>query len=314
MEDQDRMRTGQAGRRAILISLVTGLAMFAGKMAAWLLTGSAAIFSDAAESVVHVVAVAFAAASFFISQRPRNARFLYGYERLAFFSAGFEGLMIVLAAVAIMASAIQKWLAGIPLENLGEGVLITLAASLVNLALGWYLVRTGRRTNSLILVANGKHVLTDSWTSFGVVGGLALVLITEWRPFDPILAIAVAINILFTGGRLMRDAVRGLLDFADPAVAERLQQTVSSLCDDMGIEWHGLRFRSTGQRLVVLIHLPFPQNTSVGEAHRLATEFEERLPERLQQPVEVITHIESAEDHETIHRHEMPLLHKERPH
>ena len=203
-------------RFAMRLSLAFGVLMLVGKVGAYLLTGSAAILSDAAESVIHVVAVAFAAFSLRLSTRPADERFRYGYERITFFSAGFEGAMIILAAIFIIAAAVQKWLAGLQLQNLGMGALFVLAASLINAGLGWYLVRTGRRTHSLILEANGKHVLTDSWTSFGVVGGLALVLLTGWKPFDPLCAIAVAINILWSGGHLVWRSATGLMDYADP--------------------------------------------------------------------------------------------------
>src|ERR1022692_3959312 len=137
----------RAMRIAMRISLAFGVVMLVGKMAAYFMTGSAAILSDAAESVIHVVAVAFAAFSLRLSTKPAAPKFLYGYERISFFSAGFEGVMIVLAAIVILVSAIQKWLAGLQLENLGYGTVILLAAGVLNAALGWYLVRTGRRVN-----------------------------------------------------------------------------------------------------------------------------------------------------------------------
>jgi cation diffusion facilitator family transporter len=172
-------------RFAMRRSLAFGVLMLVGKMAAYIMTGSAAILSDAAESVIHVVAVAFAAFSLRLSTKPAKPGFLYGYERITFFSAGFEGAMIVLAAIFILYAAIEKWLRGLQLENLRAGTLLLLAAGVLNAGLGWYLIRMGRRTNSLILEANGKHVLTDSWTSFGVVAGLGLVMLTKWKPFDP---------------------------------------------------------------------------------------------------------------------------------
>lgn len=162
-------------RFAIRLSLVVGLLMMLGKLAAYFMTHSTAILSDATESVVHVVAVGFAA----FSLR------LYGYERITFFSAGFEGAMIILAAIAILVAAIQRWLAGLQLENLGMGTLLVLAAGVLNFSLGYYLLRVGRRTGSLILEADGKHVLADSWTSFGVVGGLVLVIVTHWNHLTP---------------------------------------------------------------------------------------------------------------------------------
>ncbi len=184
-------------------SLSVGVLMLIGKTAAWYVTGSAAILSDALESIVHVAAVAFAAFSLWLSTRPANQEYLYGYERISYFSAGFEGSMIVLAAVSIIVAAIQKWLTGLELERLGLGTLLVAAAGLLNLGLGLYLVRTGKRAHSLILEANGKHVLTDSWTSFGVVGGLLIVIWTGWKPFDPLIAIAVALHILWSGAKLL---------------------------------------------------------------------------------------------------------------
>ena len=291
-------------RFAMRLSLGFGALMLFGKTSAYFLTGSAAILSDAAESVIHVVAVGFASFSLWLSTRPANHRFLYGYERITFFSAGFEGAMIILAAIAIIAAAIQKWRAGLPLQHLGTGTLFILAAAVINAALGWYLIHTGRRSNSLILEANGKHVLTDSWTSFGVVGGLCLVLWTGWKPFDPIFAIAVALNILWSGGHLLWRSARGLLDYSDPAVGHHLREKLDALCAELSLQYHGVRFRTTGYRLFVEIHLLFPHHVSVGEAHRLATLLEERLPERLGAPAEVITHLESLEDHSRIHREE----------
>jgi cation diffusion facilitator family transporter len=305
VEVADRLERERYDQRfAMRLSLVFGVAMMLGKVAAYVLTGSAAILSDAAESVIHVVAVSFAAFSLWLSSRPANHKFLYGYERITFFSAGFEGAMIVLAAIAIIYAAIQKWLAGLRLEHLGMGMLFVLAAALINAGLGWYLVRTGRRTHSLILEANGKHVLTDSWTSFGVVGGLCLVLVTGWKPFDPLVAIAVALNIVWSGGHLIWRSASGLLDYSDPEIGRRLRQRLDELCHELGVQYHGLRFRMTGHRVLVEVHLLFGHETPVGEAHRIATQVEERLVEGLDLPAEVITHLESLEDHESVHREE----------
>ncbi len=291
-------------RFAMRLSLIFGFLMLLGKGTAYLLTGSAAILSDAAESVIHVIAVSFAAFALWLSTRPANQRYLYGYERVTFFSAGFEGAMIILAAIAIIYAAIQKWLTGLQLQNLGMGTLFVLAASVINAGLGWYLLRTGRRNRSLILEANGKHVLTDSWTSFGVVGGLGLVLLTGWKPFDPLCAIAVALNILWSGGHLIWRSVRGLLDYSDPEVARDLREKLDALCTELQLQYHGVRFRTTGQRLMVELHLLFPCDCAVGDAHQRATELEERLPGVLGMAMEVITHLEALEDHSKVHHNE----------
>jgi cation diffusion facilitator family transporter len=289
-------------QRAMRLSLAIGLLMLTGKVSAYLMTGSAAILSDAAESVIHVVAVGFAAFSLRLSVKPADSRFRYGYERITFFSAGFEGALIALAAVYILVMAVTKWITGIELANLGGGTLLILGAAMLNGWLGWHLVRTGRRTKSMILEADGKHVLADSVTSFGVVVGLCLVYITGWKPFDPLCAIAVALNILWSGGRLIWRSFSGLMDYADPSLGSSLGEGLHSLCSELGVQYHGVRFRSTGHRTMVEVHLLFPYEVSLGEAHRIATVIEERLPQQFEFPVEVVTHLEALEDHGQIHR------------
>ena len=291
-------------RFAMRLSLAFGVFMLAGKTAAYLITGSTAILSDASESVVHLVAVVFAWFSLWLSLRPANQRYLYGFERITFFSAGFEGALIVVAAIAILFESIREWISGLQLQHLGSGVVLILMAGILNAGLGYYLIRTGKRTNSLILEANGKHVLTDSWTSFGVVGGLGLVMLTHWKPFDPLVAIAVAVNILWSGGRLVWSSAIGLLDYSDPEAGKKIRERLDVICTDLNIQYHGVRFRTTGYRQIIEVHLLFPDLTSVSEAHALATTLEERLPVELGTPAEVITHLESLEDHAEVHHHE----------
>jgi cation diffusion facilitator family transporter len=289
---------------AMRLSLIFGFLMLLGKTTAWFMTHSAAIFSDAAESVIHVIAVGFASFSLRLSARPASHHFLYGYERITFFSAGFEGALIVVAAIAIIFESIREWMAGLTLEHLGSGVGMILVAGILNAGLGYYLVRTGRRTNSLILEANGKHVLTDSWTSFGVVIGLGLVLLTHWKPLDPIVAILVAINILWSGGGLVWRSAVGLLDYSDPEAGRKIRERLDAICGELNIEYHGVRFRTTGYRQIIEVHLLFPRLTSVSDAHSLATMVEERLPAEIGMPAEVITHLESLEDHAAVHHHQ----------
>jgi len=205
---------------------------------------------DAAEWVVHVIAVGFATFSLRLSAKSASPQFLYGYERITFFSAGFEGAMIIVAAVTIFIEAIWKWIAGLQLEYLGTGALLVLVAGIVNASLGYYPLRMGRRTHSLILEADGKHVVTDSWTSFGVVGGLALVLMTHWKPFDPLVAIAVAANILWSGGHLVWRSAVGLLDYSDPNAGRTIRDKLDALCSELSIDYHGVRFRTTGYRQI----------------------------------------------------------------
>ena len=245
-------------RFAMRLSLIFGLAMLLGKTTAYFMTHSAAIFSDAAESVIHVIAVGFATFSLRLSTKPASHQFLYGYERITFFSAGFEGAMIIVAAIAIFFESIRRWIAGLQLEHLGTGVFLVLMAGILNAGLGYYLLRTGRRTNSLILEANGKHVLTDSWTSFGVVGGLGLVLLTHWKPFDPLVAIAVAANILWSGGHLVWRSAVGLLDYSDPKAGRKIRDKLDAICSELTIQYHGVRFRTTGYRQIIEVHFVVP--------------------------------------------------------
>jgi cation diffusion facilitator family transporter len=295
----DELRDAQFAMR---LSLIVGLAMLIGKTTVYFMTHSAAIFSDAAESVVHVIAVGFASFSLRLSTRSASPQFLYGYERITFFSAGFEGAMIVVAAIAILYESIRMWITGLQLERLGTGTVMILIAGVVNAGLGYYLLRIGRRTNSLILEADGKHVLTDSLTSFGVVAGLGLVLLTHWKPFDPLVAIAVAANILWSGGHLVWRSAVGLMDYSDPAAGRKIRDTLDAICAELSVQYHGVRFRTTGYRQIIEVHLLFPRLTSVSEAHRLATILEERLPAELGMPAEVTTHLESLEDHADVHR------------
>jgi cation diffusion facilitator family transporter len=282
-------------------SLVVGVLMLAIKVGAYLLTGSAAILSDAAESVVHVGAVSFAFFSLRLSYKPADADHMYGHAKISFFSAGFEGAMILLAAVYIVYEAVRRFIVGLELEYVGWGVGLTAAAMLINALLGFYLIRTGRRRGSLILVANGKHVLTDSWTSLGVIVGLVLTLATGWLAWDPIAAIVVATNIAVAGVGLIRQSVGGLMDVAEPAVRGRILESLERETARQGIGFHCMRHRNLGDVHWIDVHLLFPGGTPVREAHRVATEIERRVAAGLGSAAHVTTHLEAIEDHDKIH-------------
>jgi cation diffusion facilitator family transporter len=294
-------KSQRAQRAAIKLSLAVGFLMLAIKTSAFWITGSAAILSDALESVVHVAAVGFAAWSVILSQRPPDRNHPYGHEKVSFFSAGVEGALIGVAALAIIFEAVAKWLGGLRVERLGLGAAMVALAGAINAALGVWLVWQGKRHGSLILEANGRHVLTDSWTSLGVVVGLVAAIVTGWLPFDPIVAILVALNILVSGYRLMRRSVGGLMDEGDPkteaAVAAALERTANPL----GIKWHGLRHRESGRTTWVELHLLFPRGTPIEVAHARATEIERAIADGLETPADVLTHLESAEDHPEDH-------------
>lgn len=286
------------------LSLAVGVVMFILKVSAYLLTGSAGILSDAAESVVHVAAVAFAFVSLRLSFKPADDSHPYGHAKISFFSAGFEGGMIVLAALYIVYESVHKWLLGLPLERLSLGALMIAAAAAINGALGMYLIWLGRREKSLILEANGKHVLTDFWTSTAVLVGLGLTILTGWKPWDPICGLAMAGNILWAGGGLIRSAFGGLMDQADPAVQRQLREILDRETAQRGLVYHQLRHRNVGDAHIVDVHLIFPEGTTLVEAHRQATAIEELMESAVQPRAFVTTHLESMADHDELHRHD----------
>lgn len=290
-------------RFAMKLSLGVGFAMLAAKVTAYFITGSVAILSDAAESVVHIAAVAFAAYSLWLSQQPADRSHLYGHDRITYFSAGFEGAMIVVAAAYILSVAIQKWLTGLQLDNPGPGVGLILLAAVLNAGLGSYLVWVGKRQHSLILEANGKHVLTDSWTSFGVVAGLGLAVQTGWLHFDPLVAVLVASNILWSGGKLIRRSIAGLMDEVDPQLEREIERSIERLAVEHGVKYHGLRHRSTGNTLWIEFHLLFPKGIPLESAHHVATRIEESLERQLPVRAEITSHLETLEDHQQVHSH-----------
>jgi cation diffusion facilitator family transporter len=291
-----------AQRFAMTVSLGVGVALFGIKLTAYLLTGSAAILSDVAESVVHLPAVAIAAYCLWLSQRPEDRNYLYGYERVTYFSAGLEGAMITVAAMYILYVSVQRLVTGGELQSLEQGNALVALAGAINGVLGWYLIRTGRRRNSLILVADGKHVLSDSYTSFGVVIGLILVGWTGKTWLDPLLAIGVATNILYAGWRLVREAILGLMDESNPRRDETirkilLEASITNLC-----EFHELRHRNTGRTTWVEVHLLFPGEVTILEAHRIATSIENKLQAGIGGRVVVTTHLEPMDGHQEEHR------------
>lgn len=283
------------------LSLGVGIGMLAIKLFAYFLTGSAAIFSDAAESVVHNVAVGFALFSLWYSARPADREHPYGHDKIDFFSAGFEGALIILAALYIIYEAIHKWIKGLVLENLSTGLWLTVAAFLINGALGLFLIWRGKKTKSIIVEANGHHVLTDSWTSLGVIVGLLLAWLTGWKPFDPICAIAVALNILWSGGGLIRRAFRGLMDRADPEVDRAVRDVLQAELSKYDVHFHALKHRRAGRTIWVDVHLLFPDETPLWLAHAQATEIEDAIEAKLGPEARVSTHLEPAHDHARVH-------------
>lgn len=283
----------QNERRAINLSLGIGVGMLVIKWIAYTITHSAVIFSDAMESVVHQVAVLFAWYAMRVSYRPPDKEHHFGHDKIAYVSAGLEGGLIIIAALVIIEESIRKLIEGAVLENLGTGTLLTAIAGGVNVLLGLYLIRTGKRESSLILKANGTHILTDAWTSGGAVVGLLLAWWTGYSIIDPIVAALFGLNIIWSGVQLIRSAVNGLMDSANPVHYEKATMALQSFSDKNGISFHRLRLRETGQRVYADVHLQFEDGTPIETAHELATQAELAVLEAIGGSAEVMTHLES---------------------
>jgi cation diffusion facilitator family transporter len=279
-------------QQAALISVLVGFGMLALKTTAYFLTHSTAILSDAIESIVHVFATSIAFYSIVVSSRPADESHPYGHGKVEFFSAGLEGGLIVVAAIAIMYTAIRDMIFGRELVDLDVGMLFILAASVVNLLLGWFLINRGRATDSLTLVADGKHVLTDSYTSFGVVAGLGLVYLTGIKILDPLVAIAVAINIVFSGYKLMRVSVGGLMDESDKQTLERINGIINRARTPEWINLHHLRIMRSGRMHNLDFHLIIPFYWSVEEAHTFQGQVVRRISSELQDNATVLIHLD----------------------
>jgi cation diffusion facilitator family transporter len=264
-------------KRAAYLSLFVGIIMFLSKMGAYLITGSAAIFSDAAESVVHVLATSMALFSIVLSSKPADESHLYGHGNIEYFSAGIEGFLIFAAAVFIIYTSIFDIINVPNLRKLNIGVIVVSAAGGINLFLGMYLVRTGKKTNSLTLIADGKHVLTDSYTSIGVIVGVSLVILTGLQILDPLFAIAVAVNILFTGYRLIRESIGGLMNETDPELLNRIVAEIRKLKQIYWIDLHELRFWRSGDIIYLDFHLILPYYFTIKQSHTEEKDIEEKL-------------------------------------
>lgn len=279
-------------KRVMNFSLVASLVLLGVKVSGAVMTGSSAIYSDAAESVVHFLAVAFACWALRLSIKPADETHHFGHDKVSFLSAGFEGAMISSAAMLIFYEAVRQLLFGVEIRNLGFGLAVTSLAAGVNLILGLALVAVGKKSESPLVRANGMHVLTDVWSSVAVLIGLGLYHATEWVWWDPVVAILVACNILRVGIRLIRESLGGLLDEADPLIENRVRELLDREVASMGLSYHNFRHRHSGRTHWVEFHLVFEDHLSVGEAHDQATRLEAMVADLLSPDGRVISHLE----------------------
>jgi cation diffusion facilitator family transporter len=284
-------------KQAVLLSIAAAVVTLLLKAAGWLLTGSVGLLSDAAESLINLAAAGFAYVSLAYAAKPVDESHTYGHEKIEYFSSGLEGGLILFAALGIAAFAVYRLVAPqpLPLETLGVGMAFTLAATAVNAAVGQYLLRLGRRRHSIVLEADGQHLMSDVWTSGGVLLGLGLVLLTGVKELDSVVALAVSASLLWTAAGLVRRSFKGLMDHALPE--EELAKVRAAVEGRLrpGTAYHALRTRQAGARRFVDFHLLVPGTMPVREAHALGDRVEEAVKEALP-GAEVTVHIEPIEE------------------
>jgi cation diffusion facilitator family transporter len=281
--------------RLLWLSIAAAVATISLKATAYLLTGSVGLLSDAAESVVNLVAAVVALLALRWASKPADEEHAYGHQKAEYFSAGVEGALIFVAAISIAFTAIDRLLHPQAIEDVGVGLAISVGASLINLAVGLLLLRAGRRERSIILEADGKHLMTDVWTSVGVVIGVAGVALTGWERLDALVALAVAVNIIVTGSGLVRRSVGGLMDRGLPEPERAKIHEALTRFERDGVDFHALRTRQAGSRAFVSLHVLVPGSWTVQQGHDVIEEVEAALRDRLPYAT-VFTHLEPAED------------------
>jgi cation diffusion facilitator family transporter len=277
------------------LSVAAALATIALKTSAWALTGSVGLLSDAAESLVNLVAAIVALGALRWAAKEADPEHTYGHTKAEYFSAAIEGLMIFVAAISIAITAISRLVHPRGIEAVGLGLSVSAGASAINLAVGILLMREGRKHRSITLEADGKHLLTDVWTSAGVIVGVAAVSLTGWERLDPIIALAVAVNIVHAGIGLLRRSVGGLMDRSLGEEEQRLIQEALAEFESDHVRFHAVRTRQAGQRAFVSLHILVPGAWTVDRGHDVAEDVEESIRRRLHYAT-VFTHLEPIED------------------
>ncbi len=281
--------------RYALLSIVASIVVIVMKVVAWRVSGSVGLLSDAAESTVNVVAAIGAFVALRVASRPADADHNFGHTKAEYFSAVFEGVMIVVASAFIIVAAVDRLLNPSGLESVGLGLAISVAATVINAVVGLVLIRAGRAHRSLTLEADGKHLMTDVWTTAGVVIGVLLVALTGWLPLDPLIAIAVALNILFVGGRLVWQSGAGLMDTALPDDDRAALDAVLDRWRADDVDFHDVRTREAGHERFLQLHMLVPGEWSVQRGHDLVERVERELVGALDH-LHVTIHLEPIGD------------------
>ncbi len=277
------------------LSIAAAVATIALKSGAWWLTGSVGLLSDAAESIVNLVAAFVALIALKVAARPADDDHNFGHHKAEYFSAAIEGVMIFVAAAVILVTSVERFLHPKPIENVGIGLAVSAVASVINGVVAWVLITNGRKHRSLTLIADGKHLLTDVWTSVGVVVGVVLVWLTGWERLDPVIAFLVGINIIITGWRLVTESSSGLMDRTLPDDENSLIVGILQRHSSDEVAFHGLRTRASGAHRFVTFDMLVPGTWSVTKGHDLIEEVEQAIRAELPE-IEIRSHLEPRED------------------
>jgi cation diffusion facilitator family transporter len=277
------------------LSVAAAVFTIALKTVAYQITGSVGLLSDALESIVNLIGALIALAMLTIAARPADEDHAFGHSKAEYFSSGVEGTLILVAAVSIGVTAIQRLIAPKPIEQIGLGLVVSIVASIVNLSVARVLLRASKRYSSITLEANSQHLMTDVWTSAGVLAGVGAVALTGWERLDPIVALIVAGNIIWSGVHIVRKSVSGLMDTVISAEEQSVIQRVLDEYGQSGVEFHALRTRQAGTRNFVSFHVLVPGDWTVQRGHDLLECIENDLCARLSN-ITVFTHLESLDD------------------
>ena len=289
-------------KTALRISLLVSFVSLALKISGFWITSSTTALSDAAESVIHVLAVSFVYYGLLLSNKPADEKHLYGHERVEFLSVGVEGAVITIAGLTIIYQSVENYLHGHQLKELMSGVYLIGGAGVINLALGSYLLKVGRREQNMMVVSNAKHTLTDVWTSAGAVATLLIIEFTNFTLLDSIVAIILAFYIMYEGFKLLKYSVDGLMDSRDPAVDNAIRDELNRNLPGSMTDVHNLRHRTAGNTTWIELHAVFDEDVSLETAHDDATVLEKQLINAVQGDVIVTIHLEPEGHHEDVHK------------
>jgi cation diffusion facilitator family transporter len=298
----------QSLTRYAWLSIAAAIATILLKGSAWWMTGSVGLLSDAIESFVNLAAAMMALWILTVAATPADDRHAFGHSKAEYFSSAFEGLLIVFAAITIIWAAVDRLWNPQPLESVGIGLAVSVVASIVNLLVARILLKVGREEHSIVLEADAHHLMTDVWTSGGVLVGVGLVWMTGWLWLDPVIAIVVALNIVWTGWQLMHRSAEGLMDTSLPPERIADIEAVLNGYREQGLDFHALRTRQAGSRAFVSVHVLVPGEWTVKEAHDWAERIERDI-RRAVPRVNAITHLEPLEDPVSMLDQDLDRLH-----